>query len=90
MIQIILESMAHSPSPRSYVRNFENAVTATHGDVWMELISQEIFEEIMLEVQSRIQNQIAVSREVRNLVKVRSATDLAAAAKLFPVLQSQW
>lgn len=50
--------VVHSPSPRSYVRNSETAITAAHGDTGMQLISQKIFEEIMLEVQSRIQNPL--------------------------------
>lgn len=54
----ILDSIVHSPSPRSYVRNSEIAVTATQGNVGMQVILQKIFEEIMLEVQSRIQNQL--------------------------------
>ena len=50
MMQIILELIVHSPSTCSYVCNSEIAITATHGDIGMQLVSQEIFEKIMLEV----------------------------------------
>lgn len=51
------ESVVHSPGPRSYIRDSEIAVIATQGDIGMERVLQKIFEEIMLEIQSRKWNQ---------------------------------
>lgn len=87
LIQAILESIVHSPSSRSYVRNSELVVTATHGDIGMQLILKEIFEEIMLKIQPRRLNQRLSVKKPKNLVRARSTTYLAAAAKLLPMGQ---